>query len=284
LYALAQTETPDLQRGLSPDEIKKRHFQAAGVEYEQYLFQLLRNSGFATKSIEITPRPLGLRPGRPYSSLVFGIKGRATGESVNRMLKKLRSKNPPPQIGPVTIDKHQDQRELDVAFTVETVVVPESTTLAELLKRLQETKAQMAALERQQADLIVALREKLKQQKEEIEATERALREFEKAAPKEKGGDGKEAKLNDAKAKLRELTEACDTYRLMNNGSYPPNLAALTRRQPNGGNPLLPAFYLTDPWDQPYGYDPKGTRNGGFHADIWFKYKDQQIGNWPGQR
>jgi hypothetical protein len=141
----------------------------------------------------------------------------------------------------------------------------------------------MAALEKQQADLIAAIREKLKQQKGEIEATERALREFEKAAPKEKGGDGEEARLNDTKAKLRELTEACDTYRL-NNGSYPPNLAALTRRQPNGGNPLFPAFYLTDPWDQPFGYDPEGTRNGGLHADIWFKHKDKEIGNWPGQR
>jgi hypothetical protein len=79
------------------------------------------------------------------------------------------------------------------------------------------------------------------------------------------------------------LTEACDQYQ-MNNGSFPPSLAALSQQQPNGFGPIVQIDALKDPWGQPYGYDPSGTRNGSMHADIWVNYKGQMIGNWPGQR
>jgi hypothetical protein len=92
-----------------------------------------------------------------------------------------------------------------------------------------------------------------------------------------------EDRLGTAKGQLRMLTEACDNYS-MNNGSFPPSLAALAQQQPNGGSPLVQINFLKDPWGQPYGYDPTGTRNGGMHADIWVNYKGQQIGNWPGSR
>jgi general secretion pathway protein G len=92
-----------------------------------------------------------------------------------------------------------------------------------------------------------------------------------------------EARLGVAKGQLRMLTGACDNYNL-NNGSFPPNLQALAQQQPTGGMPLVEADKLVDPFGQPYGYDPSGSRNLGNHADIWINYKGQQIGNWPGSR
>jgi general secretion pathway protein G len=92
-----------------------------------------------------------------------------------------------------------------------------------------------------------------------------------------------EARLGTAKGQLRMLTEACDNYS-MNNGSFPPSLQALSQPQPNGGLPLVQVDALKDPWGQPYGYDPSGSRNGTLHADIWVNFKGQQIGNWPGSR
>jgi hypothetical protein len=83
---------------------------------------------------------------------------------------------------------------------------------------------------------------------------------------------------------LRILTEACDEYKV-NNGDFPPSLAALAMPQPNGDPPLVEADRLVDPWRQPYGYDPAGARNGGRHADIWVNRPDGRvIGNWPGRR
>ena len=41
--------------------------------------------------------------------------------------------------------------------------------------------------------------------------------------------------------------------------------------------------HLIDPWGENYGYDNKGTRNGGLRPDVWFTHKGQQIGNWPSQ-
>jgi hypothetical protein len=97
-----------------------------------------------------------------------------------------------------------------------------------------------------------------------------------------------ESRLATAKGQLRWLTELCDDYKA-NNGRLPPSLAALAQQQPNGGNPLVePDRLLVDPWDQPYGYDPSGPRNGGLHADIWVNLHANiwvnrpggQVGNW----
>ena len=46
-----------------------------------------------------------------------------------------------------------------------------------------------------------------------------------------------------------------------------------------------PKFTFTDPWGNPYRYDPKGKRNGGKRPDIWTVTPDKTgIGNWPEQK
>jgi hypothetical protein len=90
-----------------------------------------------------------------------------------------------------------------------------------------------------------------------------------------------EAKANTARVNLKTLTEACDQYNL-NNGSNPPSLAALAKPQPDGHGPILQNDLLKDPWGRPWGYDPSGVRNEGFHADIWVERPGGRIGNWPG--
>jgi hypothetical protein len=108
--AFVPTDPPDLKHGPIPDEIKDKHFRAAGVNYERYLSDLLTKSGFAPESIKITSRSQGMRPGHPYRGLVFHIKGRATRQSVGQMLVKLRSSSPRPQISAPKFQKPQDPR------------------------------------------------------------------------------------------------------------------------------------------------------------------------------
>jgi general secretion pathway protein G len=92
-----------------------------------------------------------------------------------------------------------------------------------------------------------------------------------------------EAKEGAAKAQVKILTEAANTYKL-NNGDFPPSLDAMAGQQPNGGSPLVQADQLRDPFNQPFGYDPGGSHNGGMQPDIWCTRPNRQIGNWPGSK
>jgi general secretion pathway protein G len=90
-----------------------------------------------------------------------------------------------------------------------------------------------------------------------------------------------EAKESTAKAQLKTLTKACETYKL-NEDDWPPSLESLSQQSPKGHLPLLEPDALRDPWGQPYGYDPSGTHNSGMRPDIWVNRPNHQIGNWPG--
>jgi general secretion pathway protein G len=92
-----------------------------------------------------------------------------------------------------------------------------------------------------------------------------------------------EAKEGTAKGQIKTLTDAAQTYKL-NNGDYPASLEAMTQAQPNGGSPLIEADQLRDPFNQPFGYDPSGSHNGGMKPDIWCNRPGRQIGNWSGSR
>jgi general secretion pathway protein G len=91
------------------------------------------------------------------------------------------------------------------------------------------------------------------------------------------------AKERVAKAKIEQLTNAVQIYKL-NNDDYPPSLEALAAQQPSGAAPLVGADQVVDPWGQPYGYNPAGPNNGGLKPDIWATRPDRQIGNWPGSK
>ncbi len=90
-----------------------------------------------------------------------------------------------------------------------------------------------------------------------------------------------EAKEKTAVSQVQMLTQSVNMYKI-NNGDFPPSLEALAQQQPNGGSPIVQADALRDPFNQPYGYDPGGSRNGGMQPDIWCNRPGRQIGNWPG--
>jgi hypothetical protein len=158
-------DNPELKRGLTPDEIKKRHLRTIGGEYEKYLYELLGKSGFAADSIEVQPRAIeanagtGQGPARaaaPYTRLAFSVKGKAPLEGVVKMLDSFHRANLLHQIKNITIQKPQDTlrqrpaagppgpggpgrggnnvpRELDVTFTAEAVQVNGAEPRNELL-------------------------------------------------------------------------------------------------------------------------------------------------------
>jgi general secretion pathway protein G len=92
-----------------------------------------------------------------------------------------------------------------------------------------------------------------------------------------------DAKLQNAKIKVKQLTQHADAWRLGNGDQYPPSLDALAQAQPNGGAPFAALDELMDPWGKPFQYDPSGGHNGGMKPDIFTTGpRGQTIGNWPG--
>jgi type II secretory pathway pseudopilin PulG len=90
------------------------------------------------------------------------------------------------------------------------------------------------------------------------------------------------AKEQKAYSDVKALTQAAGIYRTNNNGKLPPSLDALATVQPSGDKPIIKRDALFDPWENPYKYDPSGSRNGGMEPDIWCETPEGKvIGNWP---
>jgi Type II secretion system (T2SS), protein G len=90
-----------------------------------------------------------------------------------------------------------------------------------------------------------------------------------------------EAKEDADLVKTKELTQACQAYRI-DNDAWPPSLEALTQPKPDGQPPYLEASAL-QPKSVPNGqfhYDPTGAHNQGLKPDIWVDGPHGQIGNW----
>jgi general secretion pathway protein G len=88
------------------------------------------------------------------------------------------------------------------------------------------------------------------------------------------------AKEDTAKAKIKSIETACESYRIKY-GEFPQALAALTQPLPDGGVPPLDAEALRDPWEREYQYDASGQHNGGRRPDIWTTTANGKvIGNW----
>jgi hypothetical protein len=79
------------------------------------------------------------------------------------------------------------------------------------------------------------------------------------------GGD--RARVAAARRGVLALSDYLEMYKL-NNGDYPPSLAALTEQQPCGRGPLTDEAALTDPWGRPYEYDPIGKSDSA-RAEVW---------------
>jgi hypothetical protein len=64
----------------------------------------------------------------------------------------------------------------------------------------------------------------------------------------------------------------------------PESLKALAEKQPDGGPAYLEVQALTDPWGNPFQYDPTGPQNKGEKPDVWSQGPPgakTPIGNWP---
>ena len=98
-------------------------------------------------------------------------------------------------------------------------------------------------------------------------------------------GQLEETRKSAAKIKIRDLTQAAETYKL-HNAQYPASLRQLLVRDPRGGAPLLKnEDGIMDPWDREFQYDPNGTKNNGMQPDIWcLDPNGQPIGNWGKNR
>jgi general secretion pathway protein G len=82
-----------------------------------------------------------------------------------------------------------------------------------------------------------------------------------------------------ALAQTKTITEAWGIYE-KNNGA-PPNLQALTQRQPNGAKAILEPDAIIDPWGKAFQFDASGPMNGGNKVDIWtVSPEGKKLGNW----
>jgi hypothetical protein len=115
----------------------------ARLEYEKYLTELLRESDFAAGSSSVTAKPVDNKtspaiPGKGpiYTKLAFTVQGRATLESLVKLLERfyrsgllhqVRNLTIQRGLAPVTPGQQQQQpqrtRDLDITMTVEALVV-----------------------------------------------------------------------------------------------------------------------------------------------------------------
>jgi general secretion pathway protein G len=92
-----------------------------------------------------------------------------------------------------------------------------------------------------------------------------------------------DAKLSDARIKVKMIGDMVQQYRLQNGDQYPPSLEALTQPGPLGSQPYSDMQGLMDPWGKPFQYDPAGQHNNGLKPDVWTTTPNGgTIGNWAG--
>src|SRR5262249_40954677 len=64
-----------------------------------------------------------------------------------------------------------------------------------------------------------------------------------------------------ARARAKDLATKVTLYYVQNSGTYPPNIEALTKKQPSGLNALATKESILDPWGREYRFtvdrDPK---------------------------
>jgi hypothetical protein len=114
--------------GQTVDQVKTEHLRQLQVDYDRYLNDLLRRSGFTPASIKVVARPLeGKAPagkGPPYTELSFTVTGRSRLEGVVRMLESFYRTPLLHKVRALTVQKGKsNQSDLDVNLTVEALLV-----------------------------------------------------------------------------------------------------------------------------------------------------------------
>jgi hypothetical protein len=73
----------------------------------------------------------------------------------------------------------------------------------------------------------------------------------------------REAMVNVARARTKDLATKVELYYVQNGNTYPPNMEALAEKQPGGLNALVTKDALIDPWGRPFQFtiatDDKGN-------------------------
>lgn len=91
-----------------------------------------------------------------------------------------------------------------------------------------------------------------------------------------------DAKFDTARAQVKILSNAVESFKLRHNGEPPQSLDVLAAPDEEGNKPYIELDALKTPWGGIYQYDPTGPNNNGYKADIWAVGPNNQlIGNWP---
>jgi hypothetical protein len=136
----APRRTPEeVRQGISPEEHKKRHLNKVQVDYDKYLSDLLRRSGFNPATINITPRIVeNTKPGQArtgaardalFTRLAFTVQGRARLEAVTQALEEFYKTNLLHEVRTLSVQNRPAAAgargragELDVNMTVEALM------------------------------------------------------------------------------------------------------------------------------------------------------------------
>jgi hypothetical protein len=99
--------------------------------------------------------------------------------------------------------------------------------------------------------------------------------------PDDKGAPADKAKEDAARAQIKVLEQAADTYK-KNHGQYPEGLPVLALPDAlNDNKPYISGDAILDPWGKAYQIDLAGTHNKGARADIFATTPGGKvIGNW----
>ena len=138
----APKRTPEeLRKGITLEESKKRHLNQVQNDYDQYLNNLLRRSGFNPATINITPRvvenkaPSANRAAAArdplFTRLAFTVQGRARLESLTQALEDFYKTNLLHEVRTLSVQNRPGPAggvrgragELDVNMTVEALLV-----------------------------------------------------------------------------------------------------------------------------------------------------------------
>jgi hypothetical protein len=129
-----------------PEEVTQ-HLKTLQVDYEHYLYDLLRRNGFSPGSIAVNSRPVetprtgsAAAKGPPpvFRTLTFNVQGQATLDGLVKMLEEFHRASLLQQARAISVQKPQDRNAarggaLDVTMTVEALMVAGAERREELL-------------------------------------------------------------------------------------------------------------------------------------------------------
>jgi hypothetical protein len=132
-------------KDVRPEEVTA-HLKALQVDYEHYLYDLLRRNGFSAGSIAVNSRPIetprtgsAAAKGPPpvFRTLTFNVQGQANLDGLVKMLEEFHRAGLLQQARAISIQKPQERNAprgaLDVTMTVEALMVAGADRREELM-------------------------------------------------------------------------------------------------------------------------------------------------------